>query len=141
MTTADTSACFAPSAEDRAAISALVAGQFASLSWRPSQSADWEHFTAPFLPGAPLYPSSRPAQSLGVAAFVERMRRLSTTDLLSFREEVGAEAILAFGNVAVATALCHAEENGAPARGTVEMLLLVKEGGAWRIAAQAWDKV
>jgi len=41
----------------------------------------------------------------------------------------------------VAAALYGMIENETKNSQTVEMLLLVKDGGTWRIAAQAWDKV
>ena len=51
----------------------------------------------------------------------------------------GAE-IKVFGNVAVAVAACETVENGADVNRNVEVLLLVREDGRWKIAAQAWDK-
>ena len=44
-----------------------------------------------------------------------------------------------FGNVAVAVAGCEITENDTDVTRGVEMLMLVKGAGAWRIAAQAWD--
>ena len=44
-----------------------------------------------------------------------------------------------FGNVAVALAACEMTEDDAEVNRGVEMLLLVKTDGAWRIACQAWD--
>jgi hypothetical protein len=40
----------------------------------------------------------------------------------------------------VAVAPCELLENGTETSRNVEMLLLVKTDGQWRIAAQAWDK-
>lgn len=125
--------------EDVAAIDALIAAQFASLSWAPGRDPDWAGFAAGFLPDAPLYPSARPARPTSVAAFVERMGGVRARGLERFDEAVAARSILVFGTVAVAAVECRVHENGAPAPGTVEMLLLVKDGD-WRIAAQAWDK-
>ena len=45
-----------------------------------------------------------------------------------------------FGNIAVATAAAEMLENGGEGSRSVEMMLLVREGGAWKIAAQAWDR-
>jgi hypothetical protein len=42
-----------------------------------------------------------------------------------------------FGNVAVA--VCEMIEIGAETHRGVEMLLLIKDEGAWRIVSQAWD--
>jgi hypothetical protein len=44
------------------------------------------------------------------------------------------------GNVASAAVACESIENTTETSRTVEMLLLVKDEGAWRIAAQAWDR-
>jgi hypothetical protein len=44
-----------------------------------------------------------------------------------------------FGNVAVAIAHCDMLENGTDVNRGVEMLLLVKDEGMWRIVSQAWD--
>jgi hypothetical protein len=43
-------------------IEALIARQFASLSWTPETSADWDAFAADFCPEASLYPAARPAK-------------------------------------------------------------------------------
>ena len=44
-----------------------------------------------------------------------------------------------FGNVAVAVAGCEITENDASVNRGVEMMILVKDAGTRRIAAQAWD--
>jgi len=125
--------------DDVRAIEALVARQFASLSWAPGTSADWAAFAADFLPDASLYPAARPARRQTAAAFVERMKGLAGTKLRSFREGVLGTEVRVFGNVAVALAACEMTENDAEVNRGVEMLLLVKTDGAWRIACQAWD--
>jgi Putative lumazine-binding len=128
-------------AKDIAAIQAVIERQFASLSWRSGTSGDWDAFTADFLPDATLYPAARPARSQTVRAFVERMKSLSGTTLTAFHEVVLGTRIHVFGNVAVAIAIGEMIENNAEANRNVEMLLLLKSEGAWRIVAQAWDKV
>jgi hypothetical protein len=45
-----------------------------------------------------------------------------------------------FGNVAVAVIARENVENEINLERVVEMMLLVKEQGNWKIAAQAWDK-
>ena len=125
--------------DDLRAIEALVARQFASLSWAPGESADWAAFAADFLPDASLYPAARPARRQTTAAFVERMKGLAGTKLRSFKEGVLGTEVRVFGNVAVALAACEMTENDAEVNRSVEMLLLVKTEGAWRIACQAWD--
>lgn len=125
---------------DRQAIAALVARQFASLSWQLDEPADWTAFGADFHDAAMLYPSARPARPQSPGEFVARMRDLSQTSLRSFEESLLGLEIRVFGNVAVAVAACEAVENASETGRTVEMMLLVKEAGSWVIAAQAWDK-
>jgi hypothetical protein len=125
--------------DDVRAIEALVARQFASLSWGPDKPAGWEVFAADFLPEASLYPAARPAKRQAVQAFVERMRGLAETKLRTFEEAVLGIEVRVFGNVAVAVAACETTENKADVNRGVEMLLLVKDEGAWWIASQAWD--
>ena len=124
---------------DVRAIEALIARQFASLGWAPGTPADWGAFAADFLPGAPLYPAARPAKRQTAEAFVERMKGLAGTKLRSFSERVLGTEVRVFGNVVVALAACEMTENDAEVNRGVEMLLLVKTDGAWRIACQAWD--
>ena len=124
---------------DVRAIEALVAQQFASLSWCRGNPADWDAFSRDFLPTATLYPSARPLKPQTVATFLERMRGLAEGKLGSFNETVLGTEVRIFGNVAVAVVACEVIENETELSRNVEMLLLLKEGGVWRIAAQAWD--
>ena len=124
---------------DEVEIRALIERQFASLSWTPQSSADWDGFAADFLPDARLWPSARPAASCSVDSFVVRMKGLAGGSLLSLQETLAGLEIIVSGNVAVAAAICEMAENGGLPNRNVEMLLLVKSGGAWRIASQAWD--
>ena len=126
--------------DDRRAIEAIIARQFASLKWRPGTSADWAAFTADFVSEASLYPAARPIQPQTVETFVERMKSLAGTKLLAFHETVLGTEIRIFGNVAVAVAACEMIENGAERNRGVEMLLLIKNEGEWRIVSQAWDR-
>jgi hypothetical protein len=122
------------------AIKALIARQFESLSWRAEKEADWAGFAADFVDGAPLYAAARPVAAQTVYAFVTRMKRLAASTLPSLQERVVASEVTVSGNVAVAMAVCEMVENGAEVNRNVEMLLLVKDEGRWRIAAQAWDR-
>jgi ketosteroid isomerase-like protein len=126
--------------DDEAAIRALIAHQFASLSWREDSTGDWQAFAADFHPDATLYPAARPARPQSVPAFVERMKALSQTTLRVFDEKVLGTKVHVFGNVAVAIAAAEMTENGTDVNRNVEMLLLVKSDGAWRIVCQAWDR-
>lgn len=124
---------------DRRAIEAVIERQFKSLSWTPDAPADWQAFTADFLPAAVLCPAARPASPQDVTAFVARMKQVAATKLTSLQERVLGAEITVFGNVALAAVGCELTENGAEVNRTVEMLLLVKHEGTWRILAQAWD--
>jgi hypothetical protein len=121
------------------AIKAIIARQFASLNWTRGTPADWNAFAADFLPSATLYPAARPVQSRTVDTFVARMKSLAETSLPTFREVVLGSEVHVFGNVAVAIAACEMTENDTDVNRGVEMLLLVKSEGAWRIVSQAWD--
>jgi Putative lumazine-binding len=121
-------------------IKALVARQFAALSWRLDKEADWEAFKGDFHPEAALFASARPARGQTPGAFAARMKSLSQTSLRSFDETVLGVDVRVFGNVATASVGCEALENGAEMNRNVEMMLLVKEEGRWKIVAQAWDK-
>jgi transposase InsO family protein len=125
--------------DDVRAIEAVIARQFASLNWSPGTSADWEGFAADFFPEASLYPAARPAKRQTVEAFIQRMKSLAGAKLRSFEEVVLGTEIRVFGNVAVALAGCEITENGAEVTRGVEMLLLVKNAGAWQVVSQAWD--
>jgi ketosteroid isomerase-like protein len=126
--------------DDVRAIEDLIARQFASMSWQAGGAPDLEKFSSDFLPGASLFASARPAHAQSVGQFAERMKDLVGTTLKSFDEQVIGTRIHVFGNVAVAVAACENTENGAEINRNVEMMLLVKDEGRWKIAAQAWDK-
>ncbi|MBN9082589.1 MAG: hypothetical protein BGP04_00200 [Rhizobiales bacterium 62-17] len=125
--------------EDRKAIEAIIARQFASLAWTPGTSGDWSAFAQDFFPGAALFAAGRPAKSQNVDDFLTRMKGLAQTSLGSFHEEVLGVNVSIFGNVAIAAAGCRITENDEKVSHGVEMMLLIKEAGVWRIAAQAWD--
>src|SRR5262249_36622733 len=121
-------------------IKAIIARQFGSLSWSPGTTGNWEAFASDFLAGATLYPAARPPKAQSVDAFVERMQGLAKAGLSTFREAVAGDPIVhVFGNVAVAVGVCEINENNARFNRGVEMMLFVKNDGAWRIIAQAWD--
>jgi Putative lumazine-binding len=125
--------------EDHKAIEAIIARQFGSLTWTRSRPGDWDTFIADFLPGGSLYPAARPAKRQTPEEFVTRMNRLAESKLQSFKEDVLGRQIQVFGNVAVAVAGCQITENEKDVNRGVEMMLLIKQDGAWRIVAQAWD--
>jgi len=127
-------------AGDLRAIRDLIDRQFASMSWSAGKGPDTVTLRNDFLDGAPLYPSARPVSMRSVDEFTERMGELARTTLTSFYERVIGSKVLIFGNVAVAAVTCENTENGGEVNRNVEMMLLVKSEGHWKIAAQAWDK-
>ena len=58
------------------------------------------------------------------------MKNLVGTKLRSFQEVVLGTEVRVFGNVAVALAACEMTENDGAVNRGVEMLLLIKNGGA-----------
>jgi hypothetical protein len=126
-------------ANDHEAIRAIIDRQFRSLNWSPTTTANWSAFIEDFLPGASLYPASRPANHQKPEDFVERMKGLATNKLRSFSEAALGREIRIFGNVAVAVAVCQMTENEMQVTRGIEMMLLVKTDGRWKIVSQAWD--
>ena len=124
---------------DEQAIRDLIKRQFDSLSWAPDRQADWAAFAGDFVDGAPLYGAARPARAQTVDQFVARMHQLAASSLPALDEQVGGYKISVFGNVAVALAVCELNENNTKTSRNVEAMLLIKDDGQWRIAAQAWD--
>ena len=125
--------------DDVREIKGILARQLRNISWSDDKESDWDRVAEDFLPGAPLYPAARPARSQTVGDFVERMKTLSQSSLRSFEQTMLGAEIHVFGNVAVAMGVCRNVENGGDEVRGVEAYLLVRDGGAWRIAAQAWD--
>jgi hypothetical protein len=125
---------------DTAAIRAVIATQFASLAWSPGKPADWDAFRATFFPDTTLIPAARPARRQSVAQFIARLQQLETDGKLThFRESLLSATIHIYGNVAVALGACEMLENEKSVTRDVSAFLFVKDGGVWRIAAQAWD--
>lgn len=125
--------------DDERAIETIIRRQFGSLNWKPGVIADWDAVLRDFAGEAALYPSARPARSQTADALVQRMQGLAATSLQSFRETVLGFSIRVFGNIAMAVVACEMEENETAVSRNVEMMLLVKSDGAWRIVSQAWD--
>ena len=82
---------------------------------------------------------ARPAKRQTPEDFIERMKGVAATSLRSFKEAALGSRIRVFGNVAVAVAACEMTENDARVNRGVEMMLLIKTDGEWKIVAQAWD--
>lgn len=126
--------------DDILEIKALIKRQFTSLSWPNGGTGNWQAFSNDFLDDAVLYPAARPVHPQSVSAFLTRMKGIAGKELQSLDEAVLGTNVTVFGNIAVAIAVCAMRENGTTENRTVEMLLLVKDQGSWRIAAQAWDR-
>ena len=125
--------------QDVCEIKAMVRRQFASLSWRADKPAAWQSFSDDFHPTASLYPASRPSQRQMVEGVLERMKALAASELTDFDEQALGILVHVFGNVAAVVASCKITENQTKVSRGVEMLLLIKDEGKWRIVSQAWD--
>ena len=131
----------APAPDDKEMIKDLIFRQFGSLTWKKGHSGDWTAFAADFLSDAALYSSARPATAQSVTTFVERMKQLCGSTLQAFDERMLGLRVHVFGNIAIAMAAAEMVENETESSRNIEMMLLVKTEGVWRIAAQAWDRV
>lgn len=125
--------------DDVRAIEAIIDRQFRSLQWSKGHDGDWATFASGFYADATLYPAARPARPQSVGAFVERMKELAGTSLVTFDERILGSKIHVFGNVAVALGVCEITENEEQVSRGVEAMLLIKEEGVWRIVSQGWD--
>lgn len=122
------------------AIKNIIGRQFASMSWKEGEGPDLDAFRDDFHSAARLFASARPSAAQSVAEFEIRMQSIAESSLRSFEERVLGVDVTVHGNVAVAAVACEATENGREVNRNVEMMLLVKDAGRWRIVAQAWDK-
>lgn len=125
--------------DDVRAIESIIDRQFRSLQWSKGRDGDWATFTSGFYGDATLYPAARPARPQTVGAFVERMKGLAGTSLVTFKEQMLGTEIHVFGNVAVALGVCEITENDEQVSRGVEAMLLIKEEGVWKIVSQGWD--
>lgn len=127
-------------AADRQAIRTLIERQFAHLSWNSDRALGWDEFAADFLPDASCFPAARPVRTIKVPDFVEKMKSAASTDMPVFEERLLGAEINPFGTIAVVLAVYEQREARKRPVRAVEALLLIKDGGVWRIAAQGWDK-
>ena len=125
--------------DDLRQIEALVGAHFDALRWKPGTRPDWDRFSADFHPEASLFAAARPVRRQTLEAFIQRMNGVAEK-LHSFEERTTGMQVLHFGNVAVALAASEMLENESEVNRDVSAYLLLKDGGAWRIAAHAWDK-
>jgi hypothetical protein len=126
--------------EDISLIRELVATQFRSLAWASDENPNWVAFAQGFLPDARLFPAARPVRPQTVDQFIARMNGLRTEGkLVSFQETPLGCDVRVFGNVAVAFAACEMLENESTVTRDISAVVLVRDAGTWRIAAQAWD--
>ncbi len=126
--------------DDERALRALAAAGLDAISWREGQAPDWQRFFGPYVDGAVLCPSARPAVTTTPDAFRARMEAQRTSNALrSLEERPLGTSVQVFGNVATVLSAFEMRANGgAPARG-VNAYLCVKDDGLWKIVAVAWD--
>ena len=126
--------------DDERALRALAAAGLDAISWREGGAPDWQAFFGPYVEGAVLCPSARPAVTTTPDAFRARMDAQRTSKALrSLEERPLGTSVQVFGTVAVVlSAFEMCANGGGPARG-VNAYLCVKDGGTWKIVAVAWD--
>jgi hypothetical protein len=126
--------------DDERALRALTAEALGAISWREGGAPEWTAFFAPYVTGAVLCPSARPAATVAPDAFRARMdAQRESGALRSLEEKPLGTSVQIFGNVAVVLRAFEARVNGgAPGRG-VNAYLCVKDDGAWKVVAVAWD--
>jgi len=118
----------------------IVGMQFRSLAWTRDEDPNWVAFAQGFLPDARLFPAARPVRPQTIDQFMDRMKGLRAEGkLVSFQETPLGCAVRVFGNIAVAFAACEMLENGSTVTRDISAIVLVRDTGTWRIAAQAWD--
>ncbi|MCW3782159.1 hypothetical protein [Defluviimonas salinarum] len=126
--------------DDEAEIRALIGAHFEALGWSEGGTPDWRRFRADFLLDARLFPAARPVESKTLDDFAARMERVAREVLTTFEEHTRGMEVRVFGNIAVVLAASEMIENGQDINRDVSDYLVVKSGGQWRIAAQAWDR-
>ena len=126
--------------DDERELRVLAAGGLQAISWREGTTPDWKAFFAPYVDGAVLCPSARPATTTTPDAFRSRMEAQRESQALrSLEEKPLGTTVQVFGNVAVVMSAFEAcVTGGAPSRG-VNAYLCVKDGAVWKIVAVAWD--
>lgn len=126
--------------DDERELRALTAAGLEAISWDDETAPDWTTFFGPYVPGAVLCPSARPAATVTPEAFRARMdAQRASQALRSLVETPLGTRVEVFGNVAVVLSAFEARVNGGgPGRG-VNAYLCVKDAGAWKVVAVAWD--
>ena len=126
--------------DDVAQITAIMRSHAASLTWTRERDGNWSGFAQTFLPGAELFPAARPLKPQTIDQFVERLKRLRADGTLATLEETPLGCVVrVFGSVATALIACEMLENRSTVTRDVCAAVLVRDAGAWRIAAMAWD--
>ena len=126
--------------DDERALRALAAAGLEAISWREGAAPDWQSFFAPYVEGAVLCPSARPAVTTTPDAFRERMEAQRTSNALrSLEEKPLGTSVQVFGNVAVVLSAFEMRANGGGSARGVNAYLCVKDAEEWKIVAVAWD--
>jgi len=126
--------------DDERALRALATGGVEAISWAEGSEPNWRAFFGPYLDGAVLCPSARPATTVTPDAFQARLdAQRGSNALRSLDEKPLGTTVQVFGNVAVVMSAFEARANGGePGRG-VNAYLCVKDGAEWKVVAVAWD--
>lgn len=128
-------------AREITAIETLIDRLFQRLCWTADSTPDWPGLETLFHPEARLFPSARPANAITFATFAERMEsQRAAGSLTSLQEQTLRNTVHVIGNTATAVNVYRGSVNGGAAFRGANMLTLVKDDGAWRIAAMAWQQ-
>lgn len=126
--------------DDERELRALATRGLHAISWGDGTAPDWQAFFGPYLAGAVMCPSARPAAMVTPDAFRARLDgQRESNALRSLAEKPLGTTVRVFGNVAVMLSAFEASANGDPPGRGVNAYLCVKDGGAWKVVAVAWD--
>jgi ketosteroid isomerase-like protein len=131
---------YSEQALDIQAIKSVIDRQFASASWSAYKQPDWDGFTDVFHEDATLFSADQLTKAQTAQSFVTRLKDQSGTTRRTFQETALKTDVFVSGDIATAIVDCENIANGLEIHRTIEMLLLVKNAGGWKIISQAWDK-
>lgn len=120
-------------------IETVVEQLFGAISWSASSPPDWKAFSDCCLPGAKLFPASRPVNPTDLLPFIEMMQGQYEGDLKDFDEAVTGHHVRVFGNIAIAFSGYTQRINGGDLTRGVNGFVMIRNDGKWKIAAMCWD--
>ena len=133
-----------PNAQETQAVNALIDALYASVSFEPGQTPDWDRVRSFFLPEAVVVFAPRgdtPTQVMDLDAFIQDFQTFyDDRDIATrgFRETVAAREVVVYGNTAHAFVVFEPRigpDWEGPTTPGVDSLALVRVGDGWRVAA------